>query len=92
MQRRETANHPDGLSDVDRGVGSDARGKPAVDSLKEAEARLRGVDPVARRLAVGLSAIVGDKEGNVFEVFPDGTRTVLTKAPTPPPSTPSDAG
>ena len=52
-------------------------------SLKEAEARLRGVNPAARRLAAGLSAIVGDKEGNVVEIFPDGTRTIVHKALSP---------
>ena len=52
-------------------------------SLKEAGARVRGVDPAARRLAVGLSAIVGDKDGNVIEVFPDGTRTILDKGSSP---------
>ncbi|MYE82298.1 MAG: hypothetical protein F4X36_10770 [Gammaproteobacteria bacterium] len=60
-------------------------------SLEEARARLRGVDPVARRLAAGLSAIVGDREGNVFEVFPDGTRTVLETGLAPDASQPDAA-
>lgn len=50
-----------------------------MDFDAESAARTSGLDPVARRLQLGLSAIIGRSDGSVIEVFPDGTETVLAK-------------
>ncbi len=39
--------------------------------------RTRGVNPAARRLQLGMSAIVGRPDGALVELFPDGTEVVL---------------
>lgn len=39
--------------------------------------RTDGVSPGRRRLQLGLSAIIGRKDGSVVEIFPDGTERVL---------------
>ena len=44
---------------------------------EEGIARTRGVNPAARRLQLGMSAIVGRSDGAVVELFPDGTEVVL---------------
>ena len=45
--------------------------------MKRGIARTRGVNPAARRLQLGMSAIVGRPDGAVVELFPDGTEVVL---------------
>ena len=41
------------------------------------DVRTRGVAPGRRRLALGLTSIIGREDGSVIEVFPDGTEKVL---------------
>ena len=55
-----------------------------MDHDEEGIARTRGVNPAARRLQLGMSAIVGRPDGAVVELFPDGTEVVLhaPKVPT----------
>ena len=48
-----------------------------MDFDEESIARTSGIDPVARRLQLGLSAIIGRPDGAVVEIFPDGTERVL---------------
>ena len=57
-----------------------------VDIDEEAIARTKGVNPAARRLQLGMSAIVGRSDGAVVELFPDGREVVLD----PPSDSPSD--
>ena len=45
------------------------------------DVRTRGVEPGRRRLALGLTSVIGREDGSVVEVFPDGTEKVL-KGPT----------
>ena len=47
------------------------------DGDEEGIARTRGINPAARRLQLGMSAIVGRPDGAVVELFPDGTEVVL---------------
>ena len=47
------------------------------DEDQESIARTSGISPAARRLQLGLSAIVGRPDGAVVEMFPDGTEVVL---------------
>ena len=44
---------------------------------KEGPARTLGISPAARRLQLGMSAVVGRADGTVVELFPDGTEVVL---------------
>ena len=48
-----------------------------MDIYEEAIARTKGINPAARRLQLGLSAIVGRPDGAVVELFPDGRGVVL---------------
>ena len=48
-----------------------------LDIYEEAMARTKGISPTARRLQLGLSAIVGRPDGAVVELFPDGREVVL---------------
>lgn len=41
------------------------------------DVRTRGVAPGRRRLALGLTSVIGREDGSVVEVFPDGTEKVL---------------
>ncbi len=56
-----------------------------IDRDEEGIARTRGINPAARRLQLGMSAIVGRPDGAVVELFPDGTEVVLH-----PPKEPSE--
>ena len=50
-----------------------------MDFDEESIARTGGFNPAARRLQLGLSAIIGRPDGTVVEIFPDGTETVLAR-------------
>ena len=50
-----------------------------MDFDEESTARINGFSPAARRLQLGLSAIVGRLDGTVVEIFPDGTEVVLSR-------------
>ena len=39
--------------------------------------RTQGLEPGRRRLALGLTSVIGRKDGSVVEVFPDGSEEVL---------------
>lgn len=45
-----------------------------MDFDEESIASTSGINPVTRRLQLGLSAIIGRPDGTVVEVFPDGNR------------------
>ena len=48
-----------------------------MDIEEEAIVRTTGVNPAARRLQLGMSAVVGRPDGAVVELFPDGREAVL---------------
>ena len=48
-----------------------------MDIDDEGIARTKGVNPAARRLQLGMSAIVERPDGAVVELFPDGREVVL---------------
>ena len=60
------------------------------------DVRTRGVEPGRRRLALGLTSVIGREDGSVVEVFPDGTEKVLKEPTNAPPAegarTAGDAG
>ena len=41
------------------------------------DVRTKGIEPGRRRLALGLTSVIGREDGSVVEVFPDGSEKVL---------------
>ena len=41
------------------------------------DVRTQGIEPGRRRLALGLTSVIGREDGSVVEVFPDGSEKVL---------------
>lgn len=58
-------------------------GHRPMDIDDEGMARTKGVNPAARRLQLGMSAIVERPDGTVVELFPDGREVVLHRSKEP---------
>ncbi len=51
-----------------------------MDFEEEMLARVKGLDPAADRLRVGLPAVIGRPDGTTVKIFPDGSEEILSES------------